>query len=78
MHHLFQPHHRQDSDELDLSWQIDEGTPGLDHHPQAGIGTLLIGVSAPQCSLHKEERALKVLPKTRVVEAKEAATEHTS
>ena len=39
------------------------GTPRLDHHPQARLGTLLIRVSAPQYSIHEEERALKVLPK---------------
>ena len=39
-------------------------TTGLDHCPQAGVGTLLIGVPAPQDGLHEEERVLKVLPKT--------------
>ena len=45
----------------DLSQWIEERTPGLDQHPQTGIGTLLIGLPAAQCSLHKEERVSKVL-----------------
>ena len=55
---------RQDSAESDLPQWIEEGAPRLDHHPQAGVETFLVGASVPQCGPHEEERALKVLLKT--------------
>ena len=63
MHWVLQLSCRQDSVGSDLPQQIEEGTPQLNHCPQAGVGTFLIGAPAPQCSLHEEERVLKVIPK---------------
>ena len=77
MHWLFQLSCWQDSAEPNLPQQIEEGTPRL--HPtthRQGWG-LFIGASAPQCSLHKKERASKVLPKI-TEEAEETAPEHPS
>ena len=78
MHWLFQPSHKQNIVESDIPQWIEEGTPRLDHCPQAGVGTLLIRASAPQCCLHEEEIAMKVLLKSTGRAVEEMAPEHPS
>ena len=55
-----------------------KGTPRLDHHPQARVETLPIGVSAPQCGLHEEEEHQRHSQRSQAEEAEEAAPEHPS